>query len=116
MQNRKQRNYLCIVDGIIAGEKEGPMEQTPKKAGVILGGTNAVLIDKVAADIMGFDYQKVPQIREGFVNKYWDLDNISPRDIILKSNIEDSDYFNLNFIPSSGWKNHIEIENTSHKK
>lgn len=116
MQNRTQRNYLCIVDGIIAGEKEGPMEQTPKKAGVILGGTNAVYVDKIAADIMGFDYIKIPQIREGFNNKYWDLTNVSSEDIVLKSNIEDPDNLNLNFIPSSGWKNYIEIENTSHKK
>ena len=31
MQKTRQRKYLTIVDAIIAGEKEGPLEPTPKR-------------------------------------------------------------------------------------
>lgn len=114
MQNQKQRNYFCIVDGIIAGEKEGPLEHIPKNAGLIVGGTNAVHIDKVAADIMGFDYTRIPQIKEGFNNKYWNLVDIDDRGINLKSNIKEIGELNLKFIPTSGWQYYIN--NTAHTK
>jgi uncharacterized protein (DUF362 family) len=114
MQDQIQRNYFCIVDGIIAGEKEGPMEQIPKNAGIIIGGTKAVYIDKVAADIMGFDYTKITQIKEGFNNKYWNLVDIDDRGIDLKSNIKEIGDLNLNFIPTSGWQYYIN--NTAHTK
>src|SRR5437773_1657581 len=52
LHDRPQRRYLGIVDGILAGERNGPMEQTPVRTGVILAGLNPVPIDYVAARIM----------------------------------------------------------------
>ena len=49
MIDEKQRNYFCIVDGILAGEKEGHMHHLPKEARIIIGGFNPVAIDYVAA-------------------------------------------------------------------
>ena len=78
MIDEKQRNYFCIVDGILAGEKEGHMHHLPKEARIIIGGFNPVAIDYVAAQIMGFDWKKIPHMSEGFKNYQWDLFNFVP--------------------------------------
>ncbi len=106
MQNEIQRKYFCIVDGILAGEKEGPMNHTPKKAGVIIGGFNPVAIDYTAAEIMGFDWRKIPSVREGFKNQFWDLVDFGFNDIKIIYNTENK--VDLKFSASQGWKDHIE--------
>lgn len=107
MQENKQRKYLCIGDGIIASDKEGPIDGTPRNEGVLIGGMNAVYVDRVAASILGFDYKKIPQIKNGFINKYWSLCNGGEEDIVWKSNIPDIKSLNLKFIPTKGWMRHI---------
>ena len=104
MQNDRQRKYFCIVDGILAGEKEGPMHHLPKEAGIIIGGFNPVAVDCVAAQIMGFDWKKIPQIREGFNNNTWDLVNFVPEDV--KTNL--GALVVVKFVPSAGWVKYIE--------
>lgn len=110
MQEHIQRKYLCIGDGIICGEKEGPVRPSPKKVGIVIGGLNPVYVDRVAAQVMGFDYLKIPQIRESFKNKFWVLAASQENQILWKSNIENIQSFNLHFIPSINWKNQIELK------
>ncbi len=103
MHDSQQRNYLCIVDGLLAGEKEGPMAHLPKKAGVVIAGFNPVSVDFTAAKIMGFDWKKIPQIYKSFSSP---LISIQSNDIEINSNIKN---INLNFKPSAGWQGHIEL-------
>jgi uncharacterized protein (DUF362 family) len=58
--------YLALVDGIIAGEGNGPMSPDAKPCGVILAGAHPVAIDCVAATLMGFDWQKIRLLRQSF--------------------------------------------------
>jgi len=104
MKEEKQRKCLCLVEGIISAEGEGPMHGMPKKTGILLGGTNFVAVDKICADIMGFDYRKIPSVRQGFVNNFWPLVDFSPEKI--KTNLKPLPDFN--FKPSKGWQSHIE--------
>jgi uncharacterized protein (DUF362 family) len=62
---KKPLRYLSIVDGIIAGEGDGPMEADAKPCGLLLAGTNPAAVDFVAARLMGFDLEKLPIIRAG---------------------------------------------------
>jgi hypothetical protein len=62
----KPLKYLAIVDGIIAGEGNGPMSPDPKPCGLVLAGTHPVAVDCVAATLMGFDWQKLRLLRESF--------------------------------------------------
>jgi len=48
-----------IVDGVIAMEGHGPILGTPKPAGVLVMGDNAVSVDSTAARIMGVDPAQV---------------------------------------------------------
>lgn len=62
MQDKLQRRYLTVADMIISGEKEGPLEPSPKKVGVLIIGEDPLLIDQTISSIMGFDYHKIPQL------------------------------------------------------
>ncbi len=54
-----RRRYLTIVDGIIAGEGDGPLAPDAKPCGVILAGCNPVAVDLTCAWLMGFDWRKL---------------------------------------------------------
>jgi len=48
------RPDINIVDAVLAMEGNGPSSGNPKKLGVILAGKDAVAVDAVAADMIGF--------------------------------------------------------------
>ncbi len=56
--------YFAIVDGIIAGEGNGPAVPDPYPAGVLFGGFNPVAVDCLGASLMGFDPERIPQLRQ----------------------------------------------------
>ncbi len=56
------RRYLSIVDGIVAGEGEGPLGASPRRAGLLVGGVDPCLVDCVAAELMGFAPSAIPTI------------------------------------------------------
>jgi hypothetical protein len=62
LQSVPQRKYLTIVDGIVAGEGEGPLGATPLSAGVLVGGFDPALVDEQAARTMGFNPAAVRHI------------------------------------------------------
>lgn len=118
MQKKQQRKIFTLVDGIVAGEKEGPLEPTPKKTGIIIVGSNPAFVDLTASSIIGFDYKKIPTINQSFHIKNLPIANLSDINKVkirsnnkqwnLKkpSNIRYTD--SLKFIPSDGWLHHIE--------
>jgi uncharacterized protein (DUF362 family) len=58
-----QRRYLTIVDGITAGEGEGPLASTPKQAGLLIGGTDPVLVDVACSRAMGYSERNIAMIK-----------------------------------------------------
>jgi len=58
--DRPARHIFCIVDGIVGGEGNGPLDPTPKKVGMVLAGGNGVAVDLACAHLMGFDYRRLP--------------------------------------------------------
>jgi hypothetical protein len=55
----KPMRYLAVVDGIIAGEGNGPMAPDRKACGIIVAGANPVAVDCVCCALMGFDWRKL---------------------------------------------------------
>lgn len=114
MNDLPQRKYMAIVDGIIAGERNGPMEPLPKKAGTVIGGFNPVSVDYLAAVVMGLNYQNIPSVMNGFKNEFFPLspfslqrDQESPAgfadQFIINSNVDiDSDC--EKFLPPDSWE------------
>ena len=67
--DQPQRRYLAIVDGIVAGEGEGPLGATPVEAGLLIAGRDPSLVDHVASEAMGFDSARIAMIREALDGK-----------------------------------------------
>jgi uncharacterized protein (DUF362 family) len=117
IHSNPQRRFFSVIDGIVAGEKEGPMEPTPKSCGVILCGFNPVAVDLVATRLMGFDPRRMPLFSNlSRLPSDHALRDIPVDCIDLISNVGawNHDFFSsdrayLSFIPPNGWLGHIEI-------
>lgn len=96
--------YLTIIDGIIAGEGNGPMEADAKPCGVLIAGTNPVAADLVAIELMGFDWRKVATVREAFALASLPLVSFEPSAIEVKPELGER----YRFRPHFGWVGHIE--------
>ena len=68
----KERNYFTIIDGIMAGEGQGPFCPTSKHANVLLGGNDLLLTDIAAVRYMGLDPLKIKYL-EYFI-RTWNID------------------------------------------
>ena len=66
LADRPQRRYLAIVDGIIAGEGEGPLASTPRPAGLLVAGRDPVLVDLACVRAMVLCEHAVPMITRAF--------------------------------------------------
>jgi hypothetical protein len=107
IQKTKQRKYLTIIDGVIGTDGEGPMDGDPKESGIIIGGFHPVATDLIASKIMGFDYSKIPVIKNGLKERFFNLSNFREKDIKVNGNVNVNE-LNLKFKPSSGWRENIE--------
>lgn len=64
MSNGKR--IFTILDGLLAGEKDGPTVARPNQCGLLLAGINPVAVDTVAARLTGFDHLRLPSIRNAY--------------------------------------------------
>jgi uncharacterized protein (DUF362 family) len=110
------KRYMSIVDGILAGEGNGPMAPDLKPAGLLAAGFNPAAVDWVCARLMGFDPDRIPHIRESFRQQDLPVATFGPEEIELSSNdprisieplLERAGRF-FAFEPHFGWKGHIE--------
>ncbi|MBW7992321.1 MAG: DUF362 domain-containing protein [Planctomycetes bacterium] len=116
LQDNPARRLFCIVDGIVGGEGNGPLDPTPKPAGIVLSGMNPVAVDLVCARLMGFDYQRLPVLYQALHNHYLPITEFEYDEIICKSNdqqfnkpLDKFDRTNMAFKPHFGWQGHIEM-------
>lgn len=108
LHSTPQRKYLAIVDGIMAGEKNGPMEHLPCAAGLLFGGSNPVAVDFLAATLMGFDYRSIPVIVQGLKNDFFNLCPYSIQEWIIHIQ-QDLRECIQQFKPPTNWRGHIEL-------
>lgn len=108
--------YMSLIDGIIAGEGDGPVAVDAKPCGIVIAGFNPVSVDTVCAELMGFDYRRLCVLERAWRIKDYPLINCTPNEILCKSNIQDWDVAfdklegdeHLGFRPHFGWVGHIE--------
>lgn len=113
---RHNRAYLAIVDGIVAGEGNGPLDPDPVGAGVILGGVNPVSVDAAAAVLMGFEPGKLALLVNAARNGDYPLSSCEWEQVSLISNVEQwrgplaqiDPEACFRFRPHFGWAGHIE--------
>ncbi|MEI8259581.1 MAG: DUF362 domain-containing protein, partial [Deltaproteobacteria bacterium] len=73
MQDTPQRTVLSIIDGIVAGEGEGPLSPEAVKAGALIFSDDLVKADWLACKLMGHDPEKIPLVREAFKSMRYSL-------------------------------------------
>ena len=116
LHDQAQRKYFCVVDGIIAGEGNGPMGSDPRPEGLIIAGRDPLAVDLTCARIMGFDYRKVPMLFNALNDHPYPLNSVRYVDIECRSNVSDYDRMLLDFDgpclsfrPHFGWLGHLAI-------
>jgi uncharacterized protein (DUF362 family) len=110
------RRVMSIVDGIVAGEGNGPLDASPKAAGVVLAGGNPVAVDLACARLMGFDPDRLPMLRHAFEAHRWPLTGFAAGAVCARSDdprfagpVAGFDPEGLGFVPHFGWRGHIEM-------
>ncbi len=113
--NEPQRKRVYFCDGIIIGEKEGPIRPSPKKIGLLVGGFDPLMVDLAITELINFDYLKIPQLYKIFNIKNRKISQFNPQDLMIKSNNSNWDNKKIDQItttfkiqPTRGWKSYIE--------
>ncbi|MDR2396186.1 MAG: DUF362 domain-containing protein [Endomicrobium sp.] len=101
----KKRGYFSIVDGILAGEGDGPFCPHSKKANTLIAGEDFLAVDIVTSKLMGFNPLKIPYLNHFIKNNSKILKEI----VVLnkcevRSDFLFSDNSYLNFVPPTSWK------------
>jgi uncharacterized protein (DUF362 family) len=107
-----------VLDGIVAGEGEGPLAPRDVALGVVLAGLDPIALDLAAVELMGFDADRIPKIRESMAASRMRVTAVRSRaDVevaeldaegrLLRRGLDDLPTAH-SFSPHSGWQGHIE--------
>jgi uncharacterized protein (DUF362 family) len=108
--NSKPKSVLTIGDMIIAGEREGPLNPSPKPLGIILSSDNCAVFDFIFCKITGFDFNFIPSINNALSNQLLLQEPL--QDIYMSSNLNQFNDISLdrivfpsewNFLPNPSW-------------
>lgn len=114
--NTVRRRFFSIVDAIVAGEGNGPLDPVANSAGMILAGGNPVAVDLTCARLMNFDYRKLPVLHRALAERALPLASFGADDVVVHST--DADYDRpltdirgpvLALRPHFGWAGHVEL-------
>lgn len=72
---RRERSYFSVIDGIIAGEGQGPFCPHSKQANTLIAGDNFLAVDIVATRYMGLNPNKLRYLR-WFIEKGFNIYDI----------------------------------------
>lgn len=115
MHETPRRAILSLVDGLVAGEGEGPLEAAPRAAGLVIAGLNPVAVDLAGAAAMGFDYRRIPLLRGALAAMRWPLWAGGAEAVSLCLNRQTLTLDALAsappagaFLPAAGWREHLQ--------
>lgn len=114
-----QRKVLTITDAVVCGEGEGPLAPIPRTLGVLTLAMNPVAAEYFHAHLMGFDWRKIPLVREAFADFRFPLCRFSPGDVEVRSGGRRflqpwPPWGGEAFVPPRGWKGHCERQAEKH--
>lgn len=116
IHDEPQRRFVSVIDGIVGGEREGPLTPVPRPAGVLLAGEGVLPADLVATRLMGFDWRRI-RYQQWLVEESPEtLGGRDPAAIEVRSNVaeweammRDAAVADLGFEPHPGWVGHMEL-------
>jgi hypothetical protein len=107
-----QRHYFCIVDGLLSGEGNGPLQPLPRHTDWLVCGDDPFAIDATLSWFMGFQPQKIPVVdrRDQYHGPAWgdfDLDQLRVQ--LDGQPVKPSESaINFRFAPPPGWRGFVE--------
>ena len=115
LRQTPQRAFFSLVDGIVAGEGEGPLSPQARPCGTLVVGSNPLAVDTVCARLMGFDPNRIKLLEAG-QSRAWLASWVGGGDAIrVSSNFNVSGRMNdilkgrlFSFVPPKGWKDFVE--------
>jgi hypothetical protein len=112
LRDSPQRHCFSMVDGMISGEGNGPLQPLARETDWLICGDDPFAIDTALCHFMGFATEKVPVIarRRTFAGHGWgqfDLNDLAveldgQRTRVLESPV------NFHFAPPPGWRDYVE--------
>jgi len=109
------RRVVTIVDGLIAGEGDGPLWPQAKPAGLMLMGDDAAWVDHTAARLMGYDPLDIPMLAQVITpggKRPLTLNQRSQLDLRclpagLAAELLSGSLAGAPFVPPAGWAIHL---------
>lgn len=112
------RRALTVIDGVVAGEGEGPLAPDDRPLGVILTSLDPVALDLAAIRLMGFDEELLPKVREAMASPLLPVTRVQhPHDVLvvtaegggpLREQSLDALDPGESFRAHPGWRGHVE--------
>ena len=84
---RRDRRYFTVIDGILAGEGQGPFCPTGKHANTLIAGDDLLAADVAAVRYMGFDPEKISYLK-WFLDANYDGVNYDSIEVIENGMIQ----------------------------
>jgi uncharacterized protein (DUF362 family) len=115
LRTEPQRAVLSIMDGLVAGEGNGPLQPLPVPANTLIASRNPFLVDCAMAKLMGFDCAKIRLLANLRRFRFAAFAEFDETTFAVTLNGERSEHgldalpVLQRFIPSPGWKGHIEL-------
>ena len=113
-----RRKMFCVVDGIVGGDKLGPLEPDPRRCGCLVAGAHPFAVDQVTTRLMGFDPRKLHQF-DPLGEGAWDFGLKTLGEIEIRTGdrrFSGDDFFSaaqrdpyFGFTPHPGWKGQVEV-------
>jgi uncharacterized protein (DUF362 family) len=124
LQENPTRRIFFIVDGIIGGEGNGPLDPVSKSSGIVVSGMNPVAVDLACARIIGFDYNRIPLLSQALDNNHpMHLAAFGYDEVTCRLNTQEFgcplnqfDELIIPFKPHFGWQGHVESKSSEISK
>lgn len=117
LHDAPQRRFFSVVDGIVAGEGNGPLDATPKRIGVVAAGANPVAVDLTCASLMGFNFRRIPALARAFESHMLPLAVFGSQDVVVRARAQSAErplaeweFPAAPFEPHFGWKGNVELQ------
>ncbi|MEE2665157.1 MAG: DUF362 domain-containing protein [Myxococcota bacterium] len=113
------RTVLTVIDGVVAGEGEGPLAPTDRPLGVVLASLDPIALDLAAVRLMGFDETRIPKVWETLRTSTLRVSSVRDAADVVVHEIPFGDarsrVFGLEglaeepcFVAHPGWRGHLE--------
>ena len=107
MTDKSQRRVIHVVDAIIAGQGDGPLAPRPLPLNLLFGGSSAACVDWLGAQLLGYEPERIPIVREAFGRFRWPLTSFSKDQLVALGEWESElkKAHNRSILYPEGWSN-----------